>query len=290
MSLNLSFKPMKNWLPHCQTYIHHSARLNFLTLLALFTLSTLNSQLSTFAQGSLTPPGPPAPTMKTLPKVEPRTPISPTPFSISAPGFYSVTANLTGVPFNYGITISANDISLDLNGFALIGVANSYSGVGLSGLCTNLHIFNGVVRNWGNHGLSLGSGFHVRLEGLSVCQNAIAGVILNYGTIQNCTVAENGNDGIRLYDRCLAINNFISGNASYGIFVSFNNNQIESNQLQANGNYGIYNTGANTLIIKNTARGHTSTNYSFSAFPIFGPIISTTGTITTNNPWANFSY
>src|SRR5258705_13544827 len=48
-------------------------------LIAIALLSTLISQPSTFAQGSLTPPGAPAPTMKTLDEVEPRTNLQATP-------------------------------------------------------------------------------------------------------------------------------------------------------------------------------------------------------------------
>ena len=54
-----------------------------------FVLSTINYQPSTcFAQGPLAPPGPPGPTMKTLDQIEPRTPISSLPFTISASGSY----------------------------------------------------------------------------------------------------------------------------------------------------------------------------------------------------------
>jgi hypothetical protein len=62
----------------------------------LLLLSTLSPPLSTvFAQGSLTSPGAPAPTMKTLAQIEPRTPISSAPFTISVPGSYYLTTNLT---------------------------------------------------------------------------------------------------------------------------------------------------------------------------------------------------
>src|SRR4029077_1681350 len=84
---------------------------------ALALIPSLNQQLSALAQGTLTPPGPPGPTMKTLDQIEPRTPISSLPYTISAPGSYYVTANLTGISGQNGINISANDVTIDLGGF-----------------------------------------------------------------------------------------------------------------------------------------------------------------------------
>jgi hypothetical protein len=52
---------------------------------------------------------------------DPRTPISSLPYKITAPGSYYLTANLTATGNGAGITISANNVTLDLNGFALIG-------------------------------------------------------------------------------------------------------------------------------------------------------------------------
>jgi hypothetical protein len=57
---------------------------------------TLVAAGTIFAQGPLTPPGAPAPTMKTLVQVEPRTPVSSLPFSITEPGSYYLTTSLTG--------------------------------------------------------------------------------------------------------------------------------------------------------------------------------------------------
>ena len=41
-------------------------------------------------------------------------------FIISAPGSYYLTGNLTGDTGKHGISIQANDVTLDLNGFVLI--------------------------------------------------------------------------------------------------------------------------------------------------------------------------
>src|SRR5580698_3192796 len=103
---------------------------NLLVAPALLAFATLNSQLSTtFAQGSLTPPGAPAPTMKSLDQVEARTIVDAanTPgdasdlFIISQPGSYYLTANLAGASGKNGIEITTNNVTLDLNGFSLQG-------------------------------------------------------------------------------------------------------------------------------------------------------------------------
>jgi hypothetical protein len=95
----------------------------FITGLTLLTLSILNSQLSTaFAQGSLTPPGAPVPTMKTLAQIEARTPISSLPFTITNSGSYYLTTNLNSA--GQGITISADNVAIDLSGFGITTALN----------------------------------------------------------------------------------------------------------------------------------------------------------------------
>ncbi len=59
--------------------------------IAMLTLSLFTLHSSLHAQGPLAPPGAPAPTFKTLQQVEPRTPISALPFTISQPGSYYLT-------------------------------------------------------------------------------------------------------------------------------------------------------------------------------------------------------
>ncbi len=160
------------------------ARFALRRLALVLTLSTLDSQLSScLAQGSLNPPGPPGPTMKTLAQIEPRSPITnATAVTISASGSYYLTTNITVASGN-AITITADNVTLDLNGFTLVSTNPAATGYGilLSGGRANITILNGHIAGQVTQsgGVYSGSGFdtgigdsgaphNVRVSGVTV--------------------------------------------------------------------------------------------------------------------------
>ena len=210
-----------------------------LLLAAALLLSAFCLPLSAFSQGSLTPPGAPGPTMKTLAQIEPRTPISTAPFTISQPGSYYLTTNLT-VSGTNAITIATNGVTLDLNGFTLASTTPSASGYGIlinNGL-SDLAIFNGHIRggvtNTGS-GTYNGPGFrngiagsveapdNTRITGVSVSGCLEAGIDLGIGNatvVESCMVRTVGYVGISATTIKSSVVQDCSSTAIYGSEVS----------------------------------------------------------------------
>jgi len=174
-----------------------------------------------FAQGSLTPSGPPAPSMKTLAQIEPRTPISSLPFTINQSGSYYVTTNLAGVSGQSGIIVQAGNVTIDLNGFELVGVAGASNGIfsAPSLSLTNLVVRNGTIRNWPGGGVAGAPRGQGRYEALRVMGNGSTGIFSGVGSIvadcsfvgnapaisldsgsvvRNCVIRRSRGDGIRV--------------------------------------------------------------------------------------------
>ena len=202
-------------------------------------ISTLNSQLSTgFAQGSLTPPGAPAPTMKTLAQVEPRTPIGSAPFTISQPGSYYLTTNLTGA-----VTIAADNVTLDLMGFAIRPASGT--AISQTGTRSRLLVRNGVISAPAANGVDISTSTATAggiLEDLRIydCQNY--GIAVGGGfSIRRCQVEDTGLAGIRT-----------SGNSD-----------VRECTVTGCGT-GLQAAGSGAVFTDNMVRGNTD-NYNFSA-------------------------
>ena len=333
------------------------------------------------AQGSLSPAGAPAPVMKSLGQIEPRIPISTAGFTITNAGSYYLTTNLTGGASTSGVSVSANNVTLDLNGFTLFGTApNSIDGV-LIGAQTNVTVRNGSCVGWGDSGVAaynshgckfqnltllgngtgLGgnSGMIVRdcvtesnlydgfdandrcqffdcsssfngNDGFSMagggCQlircngsaNHLRGFYLAVGNmlqactaygntnrgveagaaqashISDCTFTGNGTDGIGLGSgstlvNCTSDNNGTLSSAA-GIRVNGTGNRVEGNHVWGNTAFGIFSSGGNNLIIRNSARtlAPQTTSYNIAAGNVVGPIITSTTIGTNSSPHANF--
>lgn len=137
--------------------------------------------------GPLTPPvGPVVGAGKTLQEVEARTIINlaNTPgdanslYRISQPGSYYLAGNITGVSGKHGIEIGVAGVTIDLNGFEVVGVAGSLDGIrGPGSNKTGLTILNGTVRNWGANGVNLANDFGGRIEGVHAYNNTLSGIV-----------------------------------------------------------------------------------------------------------------
>ncbi len=177
-----------------------------------------------FAQGDLTPPGAPAPTMKSLDQIEARTPIAggTSTVTISQHGSYYLTGDIAVTTGN-GIVISADNVTLDLNGFRVSSSAASPNGTGVFLVgppagefnlgahdisILNGHIVGGVTYN--GTSFSTGPGFQngiaatgnpgsVRVSGVSVMGCSGSGINLGseFSTVvDHCAVRVVGGVGI----------------------------------------------------------------------------------------------
>ena len=211
-----------------------------------------------YAQGALAPPGSPAATMKTLDQIEARTIVNAvnTPgdannlFIVSQPGSYYLTTNLVGVSGKNGILIVTNNVSLDLNSFAVQGVASTLVGIYLPNAVTNIIVRNGIVSGWGAAGLFTASAsiFNMVVERINASGNGTIGIrIFGAGVVRDCTSHGNGTVGIfaggGLVTGCTAQNN-----VSDGIYAQSSGIIINSCTSQGNLGSGIYAIGSATVI------------------------------------------
>ncbi len=179
--------------------------------------------------GNLTPPaGAPTSTMKTLQEVEPRTPIQSLSgsgsavYAIFSPGSYYLTGNIV-VPSNgVGIQVSADNVTIDLNGFTISGTTvgnNAANGINVPSTRRYLTVKNGIVSNFGgvcldasnvvggvftdlairdssgNNGIEVGNNAVVR--GVRAESNNVAGILGGFGcTFTECSAIDNGGDGL----------------------------------------------------------------------------------------------
>ncbi|HEY3246650.1 MAG TPA: right-handed parallel beta-helix repeat-containing protein [Phycisphaerae bacterium] len=176
------------------------------------------------------PPGPVAPTMKALDVVEPRTLVQSLSGSatalyvINSPGAYYLTGDVVGVNGKHGIEIAASGVTLDLNGFDLLGVAGSLDGVSTTvGGLTSIAVVNGSVRNWGDEGVDLATSaaINCRVADLLASGNAGNGMFVGAGsTVSNCSVSSNTVTGISTNDGSTVSNCSAFSNTGIGISTS----------------------------------------------------------------------
>src|SRR6202521_2660459 len=123
-------------------------RLNtFLLVLILVVGVAIVGMLASGARGGpLDPPGPPASTSGVR---EPGTPITSIPYTITRAGYYYLTDNLVAASDNQsGISIAADDVTLDMKGFTLTGSNKTGTAIAMN-LEYRTNLTNGTIDDWG---------------------------------------------------------------------------------------------------------------------------------------------
>jgi hypothetical protein len=243
------------------------------TAIACTAIVTIGLVAAAIALGPLNPPfGAVTSSNKTLAEVEPRIAINATNtpgdatslFKITQPGSYSLTGNVAGVSGKHGILIASSSVTVDLNGFEVLGPGvpqtNEQDGVKIaSGGLENVVVLNGSVRGWSGVGVNLRQPAvtNCRIERVTASRNTRYGLVVNHGSaIIDCQASANADYGILLGDGCLATRCTAIGNSVSGI-GSGSGCTISNCTASSNNGIGI-GTNTNTSILDCTSSNNTS--------------------------------
>lgn len=172
-------------------------------------------------------------------------------YRIALPGSYYLTGNITGVVGKHGIEVAANDVTIDLNGFVLAGVAGMGAFDGITSSVASLrgtHISNGTIRDWGGEGIDLFtfSSNDSSVKNVAVRQNASHGIYMDDScVIQDCNVDLNGGNGIfpdsgAIVERCTSSNNTLHG-------ISIGGGTVRRCRVGSNDSSGIRSANFSTI-------------------------------------------
>lgn len=178
---------------------------------------------------------------------------------ITQSGSYYLSANITGASGTSAIEIATSNVTIDLNGFELIGVAGSLDGITSSGFTDRVRIRNGVIRNWGGRGVFVNGG-HASVEGLTLRFNGSYAIqVMAFGAIvKDCVVSQNGQSvagtgGIDVDSDALIMNCTLNGNAGTGLQTGFG--CVIADNVIAVHTQGV-NAGAESCLTGNAARAN----------------------------------
>ena|SRR5690348_8908241 len=174
------------------------------------------------------------------------------PIIICQSGSYRLSGNLTVPDANTdAIHITADNVTIDLNGFAILGPGAKGSGTAIVG--SNTSVSNGTIRGMGSQGIFVTG--HSRVYKILVIGNGGDGIVSSgLGLVSECISSENGGVGINV-GAGIVMNNVVSENAGDGISgtavitgnavfsnangINVGNSIISGNLVQQNTLFGV---------------------------------------------------
>lgn len=216
------------------------------------------------------PPGSPESEMKSLNEIEPRNIVDSLPFVISNSGSYYVSMPLEGKTNDHGITIIADDVTLDLNGFSIVGSTNAdwyepapdttYIGVNIPNIQGNITIRNGAIRHWGQQGVRGILAKNSRIENVIVANcgstNGYPGIDVGVKWVMvDCVAMKNSGDGITAGGASVRRTE-ARDNGRHGINIG--GGRVEDCSVRGNTHDGI--RAADGTVVRNCIAESNSTN------------------------------
>ncbi|MEM1321844.1 MAG: right-handed parallel beta-helix repeat-containing protein [Bacteroidota bacterium] len=225
--------------------------------------------------------------------LEPRTPVDELDpdgdgsLTIAEPGSYYLRANLVVTRSSGdGIFIDSDNVSIDLNGFAILpGPQTTGDGISVLGAHNNITIKNGSISGFDDSGIDairanqaifsnllvndnasdgINAGDNCLIINCTARQNGEDGISADNGSIiRNCTASSNGDNGIKANGECAIYKNTASHNGRDGI-DALRGTRIEGCTVYGNAYHGIdFSTGSlciNNLAYRNGRHGIDAAN------------------------------
>lgn len=183
--------------------------------------------------------------------------LSQIPETIDVPANVKLTGSLTAPAGQNGITITADNVNIDLGGHTLTGSGFSSGIVTTAPERRAISIANGVIRGFAN-GVVLDSSSTTSVRNVTVTGVEGRGIVANFvATVENCQVTGVGSQGIFVSNGSVVRNNVISRagataqavNAD-GIVVG-TDSLVENNAVNLSGGDNIQ-TGAGSIVRNNS--------------------------------------
>lgn len=176
---------------------------------------------------------------------------------ISASGSYVLGSNLAVVAAGNCLSITADFVTIDLNGFTIDCAGLVGEGIGEGSAVQGTTVRNGTVAHC-YRGLNL-AGANALVDRVRAVSNANEGINVGHsGIVKDSQASQNGGDGIALFFYGLVTGSTSSGNGGNGISVG-NGSSVIGNTTSENTGHGVQ--ASLPLVAKNSSFGNHGSGY-----------------------------